>query len=41
MIIVGNALVSEDILEKKTDPVIIAKCKKINGVMCIPEFGLC
>jgi|AACY02.14.fsa_nt_gi hypothetical protein len=37
----NNVYKTEDILEKKTDPAIIAKCKKINGVMCIPEFGLC
>jgi hypothetical protein len=37
----NNVYKTEDILEKKTDPSIIAKCKKINGVMCIPEFGLC
>ena len=36
----NNVYKTEDILEGKTDPKIIAKSTIINGKMCIPEFGL-
>jgi hypothetical protein len=36
----NNVYKTEDILEGKTDPQIIAKSTIINGKMCIPEFGL-
>jgi hypothetical protein len=36
----NNVYHTEDILEGKENPRIIAKCVKINGNRCIPEFGL-
>jgi hypothetical protein len=36
----NNVYKTEDILEGKTDPQIIAKSTIINGKSCIPEFGL-
>ena len=36
----NNVYKTEDILENKTNPAIIAKCQIINGKQCIPEFGL-
>jgi hypothetical protein len=36
----NNVYKTEDILEGKTDPQIIAKSTIINGKMSIPEFGL-
>jgi hypothetical protein len=36
----NNVYKTEDILEGKLDPVIIAKSIIINGRTCIPEFGL-
>lgn len=36
----NNVYKTEDILENKLNPEIIAKCSIINGKHCIPEFGL-
>ena len=36
----NNVYKTEDILEGKTDPKIIAKSTIINGKICIPDFGL-
>jgi hypothetical protein len=36
----NNVYKTEDILEGKVDPAIIAKAKLINGKTCIPELGL-
>jgi hypothetical protein len=36
----NNVYRTEDILEGKTDPKIIAKSKIVNGKISIPEFGL-
>jgi hypothetical protein len=36
----NNVYKTEDILDGKQNPRIIAKCVKQNGVFCIPELGL-
>ena len=36
----NNVYKTEDILEQKLDPEIIAKYTVINGKICIPAFGL-
>jgi hypothetical protein len=36
----NNVYKTEDILEGKIDPAIIAKAKVVNGQICIPELGL-
>jgi hypothetical protein len=36
----NNVYKTEDILENKLNPEIIAKCSIINGKYCIPQFGL-
>ena len=36
----NNVYKTEDILEGKVDPAIIAKAQQINGKSCIPELGL-
>lgn len=36
----NNVYKTEDILEGKTDPKIIAKSTIVNGKACIPDFGL-
>jgi len=36
----NNVYKTEDILEGKTNPAIIAKAKQVNGKTYIPELGL-
>jgi hypothetical protein len=38
---IGNVYKTEDVMEGKENPQIIAKYEKINEKYTIPEFGLC